>query len=101
MLILAVYSAPLTLEARQPLVHGSDVAFTVWTDQTPYSMGESIAVHYAVKNVSNGALFVPKSQAAPPYQWMCVIADRQVRHCRKSAPIGPLAEVNQSVGPTA
>jgi hypothetical protein len=29
MLILTVYSAPLRLEAQQPLVHGSDVAFTV------------------------------------------------------------------------
>jgi hypothetical protein len=58
MLILTVYPAPLRLEGQQPLVHGSDVAFTVWTDQTRYSIGEPIVVHYAVKNVSNGALFV-------------------------------------------
>jgi hypothetical protein len=74
MLILTVYPAPLRLEGQQPLVHGSDVAFTVWTDQTRYSIGEPIVVHYAVKNVSNGALFVPKSQwdvrcGDPPHFW--------------------------------
>jgi hypothetical protein len=32
------------------------------TDQTKYVMGEPIIVRYTVKNVSNGPLFVPKSQ---------------------------------------
>ena len=74
MLVVTVCSAPLTLEAQQPFVHGSDVAFTVWTDQTRYSIGKPIVVHYAVKNISNGALFVPSSQwdvrcGAPPHFW--------------------------------
>lgn len=74
MLLATVCSASLRLGAQQPFVRGSDVAFTVWTDQTRYSMGKPIVVHYAVKNVSNGALFVPKSQwdircGDPPHFW--------------------------------
>jgi hypothetical protein len=74
MFAVTVCSGSLTFEAQQPFVHGSDVAFTVWTDQTRYSMRKPIVVHYAVKNLSNGALFVPKSQwdircGGPPHFW--------------------------------
>jgi hypothetical protein len=55
-------SLAVTLEAQQPFVHGSDVAFAIRTDQRKYVVGEPIIIHYTVKNVSNGALFMPKSQ---------------------------------------
>src|ERR1700719_3991193 len=61
-MFLIVSSLAVILEAQQPFVHGSDVAFAVRTDQTKYVMGEPIIIRYTVKNVSNGALFVPKSQ---------------------------------------
>src|SRR5690242_17131038 len=59
---LIVSSLAVILEAQQPFVPGSDVAFAIWTNQTKYVMGEPIIIRYAIKNVSNGALFVPKSQ---------------------------------------
>ena len=73
-MFLIVSSLAVILEAQQPFVHGSDVAFAVRTDQTKYVMGEPIIIRYTVKNVSNGALFVPKSQwgircGDPPHLW--------------------------------
>jgi hypothetical protein len=73
-MFLIVSSLAAILEAQQPFVHGSDVAFAVRTDQTQYVMGEPIIIRYTVKNVSNGALFVPKSQwgircGDPPHLW--------------------------------
>jgi hypothetical protein len=61
-MFLIVSSLAVILEAQQPFVHGSDVAFAVRTDQTKYVMGEPIIIRYTVTNVSSGALFMPKSQ---------------------------------------
>ena len=61
-MFLLVSPLAITLEAQQPFVHGSDLAFAIRTDQRKYVMGEPIIIRYEVKNVSNGALFVPKSQ---------------------------------------
>jgi hypothetical protein len=73
-MFLIVSSLAVILEAQQPFVHGSDVAFAIRTDKTKYVMGEAIIIRYTVKNVSNGALFVPKSQwgircGDPPHLW--------------------------------
>lgn len=83
-IFLIICSLLVTLEAEQPFVHGSDVAFTIKTDQTTYVMGEPIVIRYGIKNVSNGALFVPKSRwgiqcVAPPYVW-ARLEDRTGKH---------------------
>jgi hypothetical protein len=73
-MFLIVCSLAAILAAQQPFAHGSDVAFAIRADRTKYLMGEPIVIRYTVKNVSNAALFVPKSQwdircGDPPHLW--------------------------------
>jgi hypothetical protein len=62
-------------EAQSPFVpSNADVAFTVRTDQRQYEIGEDIPVHYTIKNISNGPIYVPKGQwdircGDPPHLW--------------------------------
>lgn len=75
LLALALCTAPVRTHGEQPFIRGSDVAFTIRTDHKRYEIGESIVVRYTVKNVSNAALFVPKSQweikcGDPPHVWV-------------------------------
>lgn len=67
-------AAPVCVQGQQPFVRGSDVRFTIRTDHNRYEVGETILIRYTVKNVSNGAFFVPKTQwdircGDPPHVW--------------------------------
>jgi hypothetical protein len=105
MMFLIVSSLAVILEAQQPFVHGSDVAFAIRTDQTKYVMGEPIIIRYTVKNVSNGALFVPKSQwgircGDTPHLW-ARLEDNSGKHYEPgygfSCLVGPSPEDRMSV----
>jgi hypothetical protein len=63
-LLAAVLAVLLTgsAAAQQPFVHPNDVAFLIKTDAKKYEIGENIVIFYTIKNVSNGALFVPRSR---------------------------------------
>jgi hypothetical protein len=83
-LLLIVPSLAVILEAQQPFVHGSDVVFAIRADQSKHVMGEPIIVRYTVRNVSDGALFVPKSQwgiecGDPPHLWVR-LEDKSGKH---------------------
>jgi len=61
-------------QAQQPFVHANDVLFRIRTDSKAYKIGDQVVIHYAIKNVSNGALYVPRSQwevkcGSPPHLW--------------------------------
>lgn len=61
-------------QAQQPFAHSSDVLFRIRIDRKEYNIGDEISIHYTIKNVSNGALYVPRSQwevkcANPPHLW--------------------------------
>lgn len=61
-------------QAQQPFVHSNDVLFTVRTEHKEYTIGDRIVIHYSIKNVSNGAYYVPRSQwdtkcGNPPHLW--------------------------------
>ena len=45
--------------AQQPFVHGNDIRFSIRTDRRAYNIGDQVVIHYTIKNVSNGALYVP------------------------------------------
>ena len=74
LLALVLWAAAVNIDAQQPFVHCSDVAFSIRIDHKRYKVGEQIVIRYTIKNVSNGALFVPKSQwgigcGDPPHFW--------------------------------
>jgi hypothetical protein len=104
LLIVFVFALAGILEAQQPFVHGSDVAFAIRTDETKYVMGEPIIIRYTVKNVSNGALFVPKSQwgircSDPPHLW-ARLEDNSGKHYEPGyggSCLGPSPEDRMSV----
>jgi hypothetical protein len=58
---------------REIFVPSSDVSFKISTVQTSYKVGNSIALKYRVKNISNAALFVPREWEAicpaNPHMW--------------------------------
>ena len=65
--------------AQQPFVHANAVAFSIRTDQKQYQIGDQIVIHYTIRNVSNGPIFVPRSQwdiecASPPHLWAALEA---------------------------
>lgn len=60
--------------AQQPFVHGNDIRFSIRTDRRAYNIGDQVVIHYTIKNVSNGALYVPATQweikcGNPPHLW--------------------------------
>jgi hypothetical protein len=72
--ILFLCAISAKAQAQQPFVHGSDVLFRIRIDRKAYNIGDQIAIHYTIKNVSNGALYVPRSQwevkcGNPPHLW--------------------------------
>jgi hypothetical protein len=72
-LLLLCAVAPTT-QAQQPFVHSNDVVFSIRTDSKGYKIGDQIVIHYTIKNVSNGVLYVPRSQwevkcGNPPHLW--------------------------------
>ena len=50
--------SPLAAE-KEIFVPANDVSFTISTDER-YPAGEPIFIHYTIKNISNGPLYVPK-----------------------------------------
>jgi hypothetical protein len=60
--LLLVCAIPTSTGTQQPFVHGSDIRFSIETDRNVYHIGESIAIHYTIKNISKGSLYVPRSQ---------------------------------------
>ena len=40
---LILVSLAIILQAQQPFVHGSDIAFAIWADQTTYAMAETLS----------------------------------------------------------
>jgi hypothetical protein len=70
--------------AQQPFVHGSDIRFSIVTDRRSYNVGDQIIIHYTIKNVSNGALYVPAAQweikcGNNPHLWSR-LEDRSGKH---------------------
>src|SRR3954466_4686932 len=103
-IFLMIPSLAVIIEAQQPFVHGSDVVFAIRTDQTKYVMGETIIIRYTVKNVSNRALFVPRSQwdircGDPPHFW-ARLEDKSGKHYEPGyggSCLGPSREDRMSV----
>jgi hypothetical protein len=101
---LIACSLAVILEAQQSFVHGSDIGFAIRTDRMKYSMAEAIIIRYTVKNVSNGALFVPKSQwrmrcGEPPHLW-ARLEDKSGKHYEPGyagSCLGPSAADRMSV----
>jgi len=50
------------VRGQQPFVHNSDIQFKIRTDHRAYHIGDTIIIHYTIKNISNGSLYVPASQ---------------------------------------
>ena len=46
------------VQAQQPFVRSSDIAFTIRTDYKRYETGGEITVRYTITNVSNGAIYL-------------------------------------------
>lgn len=62
------------MNGQQPFVHGNDIRFSIRIDRRAYNIGDQIVIHYTIKNVSNGALYVPATQweikcGNPPHLW--------------------------------
>ena len=81
---LIISSTAVILEAQQTFVHGDDVAFAIQTDQPKYMVTEPITIRYSIRNVSNGPVFVPKSQWSvrcgdPPFLW-ARLEDKSGKH---------------------
>jgi len=62
LIALILVAVPTEMNGQQPFVHGSDIRFSIRTDRRAYNVGDQIVIHYTIKNVSNGALYVPASQ---------------------------------------
>jgi len=72
--LLLLCAVPTRTEAQQPFVHGSDIVFKIRTDHKEYSIGNQIVIHYTIKNISNGAMYAPRTQwevkcGNPPHLW--------------------------------
>ena len=69
---LIIWVVPST-QAQNPFVPSADVVFTIRTDHRHYEIGEDIPVHYTIKNISNGAIYIPKAQwdigCSNPHLW--------------------------------
>src|SRR5207302_89389 len=71
---LLLCADPNKTDGQQPFVHSNDVQFSFRTDRTLYNIGDQIVIYYSIKNVSNGAMYVPRSQwdakcGNPPHLW--------------------------------
>jgi len=83
MVALIIGVAP-SAQAQNPFVPSADVVFTVRTDHRHYEIGDDITVHYTIKNVSNGPIYVPKAQwdiscRSNPHLWG-VLEDTAGKH---------------------
>lgn len=72
--LTSFFAGSAQVNGQQPFVHGSDIRFSIGTDRRTYNIGDRIIIHYTIKNVSNGALYVPAAQwevkcGNPPHLW--------------------------------
>ena len=104
LLTVTILCSRVPIQAQQPFVHGSDVALTIRTDQKRYAVEDPIVVRYTIRNVSNAALFVPKSQwdvrcGDPPHFW-ARLEDNQGKHYEPGyafSCLGPRPEDRMSI----
>ncbi len=71
LLVLALTSHSLCAQG-QAFVPSNDIQLTIWTDSPTFAVGEQIRVRYRIRNVSNGAVFVPRDQLStkcPPIEF--------------------------------
>src|SRR5579864_4422934 len=58
---------------KETFVPANDVSFTVAAEHRSYRVGKQIVVNYAIKNVSNGSVYVPREWSATcpsnPHIW--------------------------------
>jgi hypothetical protein len=72
--LIVLFAVPAETNGQQPFVHGNDIRFSIRTDRRAYNIGDQIIIHYTIKNVSNGVLYVPATQweikcGNPPHLW--------------------------------
>jgi hypothetical protein len=72
--VVFLHAIPAETQGQQPFVHGNDIRFSIRTDGRAYYIGDRVVIHYAIKNVSNGAVYVPATQweikcGNPPHLW--------------------------------
>ena len=82
--LTSLFAVSAVANGQQPFVHGSDIRFSIGTDRRTYKVGDQIIIHYTIKNVSNGALYVPAAQweikcGNPPHLWSR-LEDRSGKH---------------------
>ena len=74
LIALILVAVPGEMNGQQPFVDGNDIRFSIRTDRRAYNLGDQIVIHYTIKNISNGTLYVPASQweikcVSPPHLW--------------------------------
>lgn len=79
-----LFTVSATANGQQPFVHASDISFSIGTDHGKYRVGDQIIIHYTIKNVSNGVLYVPAAQweikcGNNPHLWSR-LEDRSGKH---------------------
>jgi hypothetical protein len=52
---------PLVRAEHEVFVPANDVSFTLSSERTTYTVGDKIVLKYKIRNVSNAALFAPRS----------------------------------------
>jgi hypothetical protein len=72
--LIFLFAVSAETHGQQPFVHGNDIQFSIRTDRRAYNIGDQVVIHYTIKNVSNGALYVPATQweikcGNPPHLW--------------------------------
>jgi hypothetical protein len=82
--LIFLVAVPAETNGQQPFVHGNDIRFSIRTDHRAYNIGDEIIIHYTIKNVSNGVLYVPATQweikcGNPPHLWSR-LEDRSGKH---------------------
>ena len=70
--LLAV--VPVSLAQPELFVPANDVSFTISSERSTYKVGERIVLKYKIRNISNAALFAPRSVwtvecPAKPHVW--------------------------------
>lgn len=56
------FAGLVAVDGQQPFVGGSDISFKIATDGKVHEIGDEILIHYTIRNISNGALYVPRAQ---------------------------------------
>jgi hypothetical protein len=74
LVLIFLFAVSAETHGQQPFVHGNDIRFSIRTDRRAYNIGDPVVIHYTIKNVSNGALYVPATQweikcGNPPHLW--------------------------------